>query len=227
MVPRPTFLNTGHVMPEGTNAVIMIENIQTIGEDRIRIEAPAFPWQHVRKMGEDIVGHRTALPSRGHTVTPYCIGALIAGGVYKVPVRRKPRVLIIPTGSELVDWRTTDPKDLKPGQVLESNAYVLEKMIQACGAGAEALRHERVIDDLDLIRQTRGRRHGRRCGYGPDHRRLVGRIQRLRPAHAQGSGPAAGSWGDHHARQAGDPGRYPGQTVFRDARLSGIGDHCL
>ena len=145
------FLNTGHVIPDGTNAVIMIENIQTIGEDRIRIEAPAFPWQHVRKMGEDIVATELLYP-RGHTVTPYCIGALIAGGVYQVPVRRKPRVLIIPTGSELVDWRTTDPTDLKPGQVLESNAFVLEKMIQACGA--EALRHERVIDDLDLIRQT-------------------------------------------------------------------------
>jgi putative molybdopterin biosynthesis protein len=145
------FLNTGHVMPDGTNAVIMIENIQTIGEDRIRIEAPAFPWQHVRKMGEDIVATELLYP-RGHTVSPYCIGALIAGGVYRVPVRRKPRVLIIPTGSELVDWRTTDPKDLQPGQVLESNAFVLEKMIQTFGG--QALRHERVIDDLDLIRQT-------------------------------------------------------------------------
>jgi putative molybdopterin biosynthesis protein len=145
------FLNTGHVMPEGTDAVIMIEKIQTVGDDRIRIEAPAFPWQHVRKMGEDIVATELLYP-RGHTVTPYCVGALISGGIYKVPVRRKPRVLIIPTGSELVDWRTTAPEDLKPGQVLETNAYVLEKMIDACGG--EALRHERVMDDLDMIRLT-------------------------------------------------------------------------
>ena len=145
------FLNTGHVMPKGTNAVIMIEKIQTVDDDRIRIEAPAFPWQHVRKMGEDIVATELLYP-RGHTVTPYCVGALISGGIYRVPVRKKPRVLIIPTGSELVDWRTTPPEDLKPGQVLETNAYVLEKMIDACGG--EALRHERVMDDLDLIRQT-------------------------------------------------------------------------
>ncbi|MBC2711532.1 MAG: molybdopterin biosynthesis protein [Desulfosarcina sp.] len=145
------FLNTGHVMPEGTDAVIMIENIQMVGEDRIRIEAPAFPWQHVRKMGEDIVATELLYP-RGHTVTPYCVGALISGGIYQVPVRRKPRVLIIPTGSELVDWRTTAPDKLKPGQVLETNAYVLEKMIAACGG--EAVRHNRVMDDLDLIRQT-------------------------------------------------------------------------
>ena len=145
------FLNTGHVMPDGTDAVIMIENIQTVGDDRIRIEAPAFPWQHVRKMGEDIVATELLYP-RGHTVTPYCVGALISGGVYQVPVRRKPRVLIIPTGSELVDWRTTAPENLEPGQVLETNAYVLEKMISACGG--EAMRHDRVMDDLDLIRQT-------------------------------------------------------------------------
>ena len=145
------FLNTGHVMPEGTDAVIMIENIQMVGDNRIRIEAPAFPWQHVRKMGEDIVATEL-LYTQGHTVTPYCVGALISGGAYRVPVRRKPRVLIIPTGSELVDWRTTAPEDLHPGQVLETNAYVLEKMIDACGG--EAMRHDRVMDDLDLIRQT-------------------------------------------------------------------------
>jgi putative molybdopterin biosynthesis protein len=145
------FVNTGHVMPEGTDAVIMIENIQMVGDERIRIEAPAFPWQHVRKMGEDIVATELLYP-RGHTVSPYCVGALISGGIYQVPVRRKPRLLIIPTGSELVDWRTTAPQDLKPGQVLETNAYVLSKMIEA--AGGVALRHERVMDDLELIRRT-------------------------------------------------------------------------
>jgi putative molybdopterin biosynthesis protein len=145
------FLNTGHVMPAGTDAVIMIEHIQQVAEDRIRIEAPAFPWQHVRKMGEDIVATELLYP-RGHTVSPYCVGALISGGVYRVPVRRKPRVLIIPTGSELVDWRTTAPDDLLPGQVLETNAYVLEKMITA--GGGEVRRHDRVMDDLAQIRQT-------------------------------------------------------------------------
>lgn len=145
------FLNTGHVMPPDTDAVIMIENVQMVGDDRIRIEAPAFPWQHVRKMGEDIVATELLYP-RGHVVSPYCVGALISGGIYQVPVRRKPRVLIIPTGSELVDWRTTAPESLKPGQVLETNAYVLEKMIAACGG--HATRHERVMDDLALIRQT-------------------------------------------------------------------------
>jgi putative molybdopterin biosynthesis protein len=145
------FVNTGNVMPAGTDAVIMIENIQTVDKERIRIEAPAFPWQHVRKMGEDIVATELLYP-RGHIVSPYCVGALIAGGIYQVPVKKKPRLLIIPTGSELVDWRTTAPQDLKPGQVLETNAYVIDKMIEA--SGGRPLRHDRVMDDLDLIRRT-------------------------------------------------------------------------
>ena len=145
------FVNTGNVMPEGTDAVIMIENIQTVNNERIRIEAPAFPWQHVRKMGEDIVATELLYP-RGHRVSPYCVGALIAGGIYQVPVKKRPRLLIIPTGSELVDWRTTAPQDLKPGQVLETNAYVIDKMIEL--SGGVPLRHERVMDDLDLIRRT-------------------------------------------------------------------------
>ncbi|HSO17968.1 MAG TPA: molybdopterin biosynthesis protein, partial [Desulfosarcina sp.] len=148
---QAVFLNTGHVMPPGADAVIMIENIQTVGDDRIRIEAPAFPWQHVRKMGEDIVATELLYP-RGHKVTPYCVGALISGGIYQVPVRKRPRVLVIPTGSELVDWRTTSPANLQPGQVLETNAYVLEKMVAACGG--QAIRHERVMDDLERIRET-------------------------------------------------------------------------
>jgi putative molybdopterin biosynthesis protein len=145
------FVNTGNVMPPGTDAVIMIENIQTLDKERIRIEAPAFPWQHVRKMGEDIVATELLYP-RGHIVSPYCVGALIAGGIYQVPVKKKPRLLVIPTGSELMDWRTTAPQDLKPGQVLETNAYVMSKMIEA--SGGVPLRHERVMDDLDLIRRT-------------------------------------------------------------------------
>ena len=48
------YINTGHVIPENTDAVIMIEHVNVLDENKVEIEAPAFPWQHVRKMGEDI-----------------------------------------------------------------------------------------------------------------------------------------------------------------------------
>jgi putative molybdopterin biosynthesis protein len=144
------YINTGHVIPEGFDAVIMIENINALDDQHIEIEAPAFPWQHIRKMGEDIVATELLFP-RNHVVTPYCVGALITGGIFEVEVRKKPRVLVIPTGSELVDWRRGDLKALKPGQVLESNSYVLEKLVESCGGACT--RHERVVDDPDKIKK--------------------------------------------------------------------------
>ncbi|GBC62372.1 molybdopterin biosynthesis protein [Desulfonema ishimotonii] len=145
------YVNTGHVLPDGTNAVIMVEHLNVLDEDRVEIEAPAFPWQNVRRMGEDIVATEL-LFSRNHRVTPYCVGALIEGGVFSVPVRRKPRVMVIPTGSEIVDWRKTPIENVTPGQVLDSNSYVLGKLTEACGG--EFVRHEVVRDDLGLITQA-------------------------------------------------------------------------
>ncbi len=141
-------VNTGHVLPEGTDAVIMIEHVTFEDPDRAVIEAPVFPWQNVRKMGEDIVAGELLFP-QNHLVTPYCVGALLSGGIFLVAVRRKPRVLIIPTGSELVDWRTTPLEELKPGQVLESNGYVLSRMVEA--VGGEAVQIDKRSDDLQDI----------------------------------------------------------------------------
>ncbi|MFO8084183.1 MAG: molybdopterin biosynthesis protein [Desulfobacterales bacterium] len=142
------FVNTGHVLPEGTNAVIMIENVHMLDDQSLEIESPAFPWQHVRKMGEDIVATELLFP-QNHLITPYCIGALLSGGIFEVNVRKKPAVLIIPTGSELVDWRKTDLKDFKPGQVLETNSFVLGKMVES--AGGRFVRGEMVVDDPEKI----------------------------------------------------------------------------
>jgi putative molybdopterin biosynthesis protein len=126
------FVNTGNVLPEGTDAVIMIENVQVKDEGRVVIEGPAFPWQNVRKIGEDIVATEL-LFARHHRVTPYCVGALLTGGVFSVPVLKKPRAAIIPTGSELVDWRSTPLSAFRPGQVLETNSFVLGKLVEGCG----------------------------------------------------------------------------------------------
>ncbi|MDO9111129.1 MAG: molybdopterin biosynthesis protein, partial [Desulfatirhabdiaceae bacterium] len=144
------YVNTGHVLPENANAVIMIEHVQIIGENQVQIEAPVFPWQHVRKMGEDIVATELLFP-RNHRITPYSIGALLSGGIFSVQVRKKPKVLIIPTGSELVDWRKAPIEVLKPGQVLETNSVVLGKLVEAWGGQFE--RHEMVRDDLESLTQ--------------------------------------------------------------------------
>lgn len=145
------YINTGNVIPEGFNAVIMIEHINIIDENRIEIEAPAFPWQHVRKMGEDIVATELLFP-HNHVITPYCVGALLSGGIFSVLVKKKPKVLIIPTGSELVDWRKTSVEKLEPGQILETNSFMLGKLVESFGG--EYVRHEMVMDDPKKIKDA-------------------------------------------------------------------------
>jgi putative molybdopterin biosynthesis protein len=145
------YINTGHAMPENTDAVIMIEHVNEIGQGRVEIEAPAFPWQNVRKVGEDIVATELLFP-HNHVITPYCVGALLSGGVFKVPVRKKPNIMVIPTGSELVDWRNTSLENLNPGQVLETNSFVLGKLIESCGG--TFVRHEMLTDNPEIIKQA-------------------------------------------------------------------------
>jgi putative molybdopterin biosynthesis protein len=152
VVDRDAFyVNTGHVLPQDTDAVIMVENVNELDEERVEIEAPAFPWQNVRRVGEDIVATELLFP-QNHVITPYCVGALLAGGVFSVAVKSKPKVLIIPTGSELVDWRKLETYDIKPGQVLETNSFVLGKLVEQCGGIFR--RHEMVADDSAKIKQA-------------------------------------------------------------------------
>ncbi|MBW2538817.1 MAG: molybdopterin biosynthesis protein [Deltaproteobacteria bacterium] len=145
------YINTGHVIPETTNAVIMIEHVNILDENRVVIEAPAFPWQHVRKMGEDIVATELLFP-QSHVITPYCIGALLSGGIFSVSVRKKPKVLMIPTGTELVDWQHADLDKLQPGQVIETNSSVLGNLTLYSGGFYE--RRDILQDDLEKIKET-------------------------------------------------------------------------
>ena len=143
-------VNTGELLPAGKNAVIMIEKVQLRDDLHARIEEPAFPWQHVRKVGEDIVATEMLFPSR-HRVTPYCVGALLAGGVFAVAVLARPRVLVIPTGAEMVDPDMVTGK-LAPGTIIESNSTLLGKLVEACGGSY--VRHPRLADDVATIAEA-------------------------------------------------------------------------
>ncbi len=145
------YVNTGNMLPENTNAVIMIEHVNISEDGRITVEAPAYPWRHVRKVGEDIVATELLFPTN-HVVTPYCIGALLSGGLFKVNVQRKPKILIIPTGSELADVSDTDIETMQPGRIIESNSHVLGNLVNACGG--EYRRHPIVSDDFETIKNA-------------------------------------------------------------------------
>ena len=140
-------VNTGDPLPESANAVIMIENVNQADADSLLIYASVAPWQHVRLMGEDMVETETVLQVN-HVLRPVDIGALAGCGHHEVAVRRKPRALIIPTGSEML------PHDEQPkrGQLTEYNSLILGGQIRA--AGGEATVTDIVEDDFDKLRNA-------------------------------------------------------------------------
>ncbi len=122
--------NTGQALPSGYDAIIMVEKLHQIDEETIEIMAPAYPWQNIRKVGEDIVATQLLLP-QNHMIRAYDMGALISAGIIRIPVRRRPLVIIIPTGTELVSLRELgeDMDSISEGQIIESNSVTLSGLV--------------------------------------------------------------------------------------------------
>ncbi len=125
------WVNTGEPVPTGFDSVIMVENVQDMGDERLEIRAAVPPWQHVRLLGEDMVATELVLPE-SHRLRPVDLGAIAAAGHTHVSVRRKPRVAIIPTGDELV----LPGQALKPGNIIEFNSLTLGGLVEEWGGVA-------------------------------------------------------------------------------------------
>jgi putative molybdopterin biosynthesis protein len=141
-----TWVDTGDPLPPDTNAVIMAEQVQDLGDDRLEILASVAPWQHVRPMGEDLVATELVLPEN-HLLGAVDLGALVAAGHSHVRVRQRPTVAILPTGSEIVEG---DGTPLKPGEIVDFNSVVLAGQVREWGG--EPTRLPITPDDRALIR---------------------------------------------------------------------------
>lgn len=137
------FIETGE--PIGKfDSVIMIEEVNQVDEERVEFYVPVPPFHNVRRRGEDFEAG-AVLISENCRIRPMDIAGMLAGGITKVLVRSKPRVAIIPTGSELVE-----PGDEpEPGQIVEYNSRMVAGMIVEWGG--EPKRCPSVGDDLKGI----------------------------------------------------------------------------
>jgi putative molybdopterin biosynthesis protein len=152
------YVDTGDILPDGFNAVIPIENVESISvdneiakdirnPDKIRIRASVAPWQHVRVLGEDMVATQLVIPA-GQILRPIDLGTIAASGATEINVSRKPNVAIIPTGTELVNIGD----DVKPGDIIEFNSLIIGGLVESYGANSE--RFDIVEDDFNRIKET-------------------------------------------------------------------------
>jgi putative molybdopterin biosynthesis protein len=155
LLGQAQYVDTGDPLPDWANAVIPIENVESLDEAgqitsairqpaSIRIRASVAPWSHVRPLGEDIVATQLVLPA-GHILKPVDLGAIAASGHQEIKVSRKPKVAILPTGTELVPIGSK----LKAGDILEYNSLVLAAQVKAMGG--EPTRYPITKDDFELI----------------------------------------------------------------------------
>jgi molybdopterin molybdotransferase/putative molybdopterin biosynthesis protein len=152
LADQAKWINTGQPLPSSFNAVIMVEKLHVLDEEHVEIRAPAYPWQNVRKVGEDIVNTQLLFP-QNHEIRPYDQGALISAGVYELKVWRRPKVAVIPTGSELVSHRDPDAMESSgKGQIVDSNSLILAGMVRK--SGGDPVRHPIVPDDQEAIRRA-------------------------------------------------------------------------
>lgn len=121
-------ISTGGMLPEGTDAVIMIEHTETLDDTTIEAYRSVAPGQHVIAIGEDFQKNETILTA-GQFIRPQEAGLLAAFGYQEVPVKRRPIVGIVSTGDEIV------PIDQIPkvGQIRDINSYSLSGQIQVAG----------------------------------------------------------------------------------------------
>jgi len=142
-------VDTGDPLPDGTDAVIMIEDTDEPEEGVIEIVRPATPWQHVRAMGEDIVKTELVVSSN-HLIRPMDAAAMLSAGVTEVAVRRRPLVAVIPTGDELVP----PGGQYEKGDIIEFNSTLLSGMARSWGAEAKVAGI--VPDDPDRVSAALG-----------------------------------------------------------------------
>ncbi len=140
-------VDTGDPVYPPYDAVIMAEDLLEKEDGRLQILAAAPAWQHIRPIGEDIVAGEMLLCSY-HKIRPIDIGVLLSGGIVKVKVLKRPRVGILPTGTEIVE----PDQQAGEGNILESNSRMFEAMVTE--GGGLPMRHAIVEDDYEKIRRA-------------------------------------------------------------------------
>lgn len=130
---------TGAPLPDGADAVVMVEETERAGETDVRVFTPVYPRQHVGRRGSDIRADQDVLAA-GTALTASRLGALAAIGRADVEVYARPIVAIVSTGNEIVE----PGLPLQPGQIHDINRFTLAAIVGTHGGQP---RHQRAAGD--------------------------------------------------------------------------------
>jgi len=156
-------IHTGGMLPEGADAVVMLEYTQMVSDTEIEVLRPAAVGENSIKVGEDVNAGQEVIPT-GRKLRPAEIGGLAALGITRLQVTRQPRVALISTGDEVIP----PTQDIQPGQIRDVNTYTLAALVEQNGGipvsygilpdrlQVLAETAERAITECDLVIITAG-----------------------------------------------------------------------
>jgi molybdopterin molybdotransferase len=143
-------ISTGGFVPEGADAVVMVEQTAPAADGAVEIRKPVAAGANIIQAGEDL-RRGDALLAPGRRLRPQDLAALAIFGLAEVPVFRRPRVAVVSTGNELC----APGEAPRPGQVRDANQVALGA--QAAAAGCDVTYGGIVRDDLGALREALGR----------------------------------------------------------------------
>ncbi len=140
-------IHTGGMLPDSSNAVVMLEYTQTVGTDTVEVLRPVAVGENIIKVGEDVHPGEEVIQV-GVRIRPSEIGGLAALGMVEIEVAKKPVVGIISSGDEVIPPEA----NLMPGQVRDINSYTLSALVEQ--AGAISKRYGIIPDQVDQLSMT-------------------------------------------------------------------------
>ncbi|MDX6380752.1 MAG: molybdopterin molybdotransferase [Rubrobacteraceae bacterium] len=138
---------TGGVIPDGADTVVMVENTSGWGKE-FQLKKAAKAGDNLRESGEDVREGEVILPAGTQIGAPE-IALAATQGYGELPVYQRPKVVVLSTGTELVE---PGSRDLSPGEIFDSNSFAL--LAQAHETGAEARRVATASDDANVLRSA-------------------------------------------------------------------------
>jgi molybdopterin molybdotransferase len=138
-------IHTGGMLPNGADAVVMLEYTQSAQKNEIEIFRAVADGENIIRVGEDVAQGQVIQP-RGSRLRPAEIGGLMALGIVQVRVVRKIQVGLISTGDEVIDPHQSP----RPGQVRDVNSYTLGALVEKSGGAAKL--YGIISDEFEVLK---------------------------------------------------------------------------